>query len=302
MKKKPTPSELAAIGFARLPEDAQIRVMAHVLSRTSFLGTGWGTNTAIDRHSIAGSTALACKAWNHVVQFTVNANTKSSIAPLELARIKRTAMALDLSGTHDQFYKACSRRFEASFGLDFEEEELSRFIDAPSDFLPTMLCLFWGPKESFCNHVELEYKRFMVLKAIETREPDAGNQWNTRCQPTCLIDEFWHAHMLQPCKYQAFCVSVLGELIDHEPGYFAVSSGKEAEASTTAAKLESTFKHDSYPSEAAGGMPGGSSWLLRLVSSFTIEGWKAIVLDHLADAQAQEHGFASDEYGYDDCG
>lgn len=297
-KKKAGPSELApTVGFERLPDDTQSRIMGHVLSSTTFIGTGWGTRTR-PQISVAGAAALTCKSWHHTVEFAVNSNTKSSIAPLELARIKRTAMALDLSSIHDQFYKACEKRFQDSFDANTEEDPgldmiSLGYIEDPSDFFPLMLEHFEiesdtkTPKEMFCHYVELEYKRFMVLKAIEAREPpDAGNQWNTRCQPTCLIDEFWHAHMLQPCKYQTFCVAVLGELIDHEPGYVAVCS-ENAFASTTVAKLRSTFRHDGY----AGLI---TALLLARVSGFDVEHWKLNVLTTLrADEEAMY---------YDDCG
>ena len=68
---------------------------------------------------------------------------------------------------------------------------------------------FDGSEDTMCEHVECAYKKFLVVKMVETlavvskgktmeKQP---SRWEERCQPTHLLDLFWHAHMLHPKNY-----------------------------------------------------------------------------------------------------
>ena len=154
------------------------------------------------------------------------------------------------------------------------------------------------PKQTFCEYVEREYKRFMVLKAIEAREPvTADNPWNIRCQPSCLVDEFWHAHMLQPRKYQAFCQNI-GEVIHREPGYVAVAA--TGPGTTTDAKLDMVFKNDGYDEFGLISVHKIKR-MCKWVSTFSIEDWKGLL-----QSRVEEIEWAIEEYeleaGYFDDG
>ena len=57
----------------------------------------------------------------------------------------------------------------------------------------------------------LEYKKFLAIKVIaeDTSAP-------LLLSPSILIDQVWHAHLLDTAKYRAAC-SELGVTIDHNP-------------------------------------------------------------------------------------
>lgn len=72
------------------------------------------------------------------------------------------------------------------------------------------------------------YERFLCLVAAHPGMPHA---------PTRDIDEMWHLHMLSPRAYYLDCMSLLGEIFDHDGG-FGKGDGE-------AAQLQATFEQTS---------------------------------------------------------
>ncbi|KAJ1617686.1 hypothetical protein T492DRAFT_917446 [Pavlovales sp. CCMP2436] len=124
--------------------------------------------------------ALLSRAWAEAV----------GIAPLELRKLKRASVALDLAFLRKDFVKAAEK------GLGF-------LLSNWPDHAETMT--------AFTIAVEGAYKKFLVVKAVETKA-------RIRSEASSV---FWHAHMLNPQHYSASCTALLGApgLIDHTPGY-----------------------------------------------------------------------------------
>jgi hypothetical protein len=61
-----------------------------------------------------------------------------------------------------------------------------------------------------CALAELEYRRFLTLKRFF---------FSTSLVPNCLIDKFWHAHILDTRNYHSDCSRLFGEYLHHYP-YF----------------------------------------------------------------------------------
>src|SRR5947207_3142375 len=59
---------------------------------------------------------------------------------------------------------------------------------------------------------EMWYKRFLKLKLY------AGN---IILVPTDIIDQFWHAHILDTFRYRKDCDNIFGHYLDHSP-YFGL--------------------------------------------------------------------------------
>jgi hypothetical protein len=59
--------------------------------------------------------------------------------------------------------------------------------------------------------VELWYRRFLKLCAVRSKD----------LVPTKLVDEMWHAHILDTRKYHADCQAIFGHYLHHFP-YFGI--------------------------------------------------------------------------------
>jgi hypothetical protein len=83
-------------------------------------------------------------------------------------------------------------------------------------------CFDKTPKH-FAERVSREYKKFLVVKAVENivaSKKAIPTAWKEKCQPTVLVDMFWHViAMLSPRKYSRDCMKVIGDINDHEAGY-----------------------------------------------------------------------------------
>jgi hypothetical protein len=62
------------------------------------------------------------------------------------------------------------------------------------------------------NFAEKEYRRFLSLKSFYP---------SVSLVPSKLIDEIWHAHILDTRAYREDCQKVFGQFIDHYP-YFGI--------------------------------------------------------------------------------
>ena len=77
-----------------------------------------------------------------------------------------------------------------------------------------------GWTREFAERMELEYKRFLALRAKYPHEPLA---------PGKDVDRFWHAHILDTQKYVEDCERVFGHYLHHFP-YFGMRGAEDAAA------------------------------------------------------------------------
>ena len=56
-----------------------------------------------------------------------------------------------------------------------------------------------------------EYKKLLILK-VGINDCNA-----TLLSPSFKVDQVWHMHMMHPKKYYADCLSLCGQIIDHNP-------------------------------------------------------------------------------------
>lgn len=73
----------------------------------------------------------------------------------------------------------------------------------------------WMPE--LADNVEVHYKRFLKLCLLRSED----------VVPSKLIDEMWHAHILDTRKYQADCRRVFGHYVHHFP-YFGLCGEEDA--------------------------------------------------------------------------
>jgi len=76
-----------------------------------------------------------------------------------------------------------------------------------------------------CELAEREYRRYLTLKKLYPGKELVPNK---------LVDEFWHAHILDTVAYHADCSSVFGFYLHHFP-YFGICGEDDYE------NLESEF-------------------------------------------------------------
>lgn len=81
----------------------------------------------------------------------------------------------------------------------------------------------WSKDE--CDTIELLYKDFLILMWMHPNEYIVPNK---------VIDEFWHAHILDTRKYHADCDLIFGEYLHHFP-YFGLRGEEDKK------DLEDTF-------------------------------------------------------------
>ena len=121
-------------------------------------------------------------------------------------------------------------------------------------FLPLLYNHKFGSKEGFVKAVASAYSHFTVVKALETLAQDrlagpllsppaiANSDFAERFQPTQIVDLMWHAHILSPRAYAASGLSLIGTIIDHDPGYYNLNETKHA--SKLMPKLQKVFKYE----------------------------------------------------------
>ena len=76
-----------------------------------------------------------------------------------------------------------------------------------------------------CDFAEIEYKKFLTLKLLNPE---------TALVPNQVVDEFWHAHVLDTKSYHEDCQKVFGHYLHHYP-YFGIFSDEDY------SELENTF-------------------------------------------------------------
>ena len=64
--------------------------------------------------------------------------------------------------------------------------------------------------EESLQALETQYRKFFYLN---------GKYPNQTLAPTKILDEMWHLHILHPKAYFKDCMSILGYVLDHDPGF-----------------------------------------------------------------------------------
>ena len=130
-------------------------------------------------------------------------------------------------------------------------------------FLPLLYNCKFGSKEGFVKAVASAYSHFMVVKALETLAQDrlagpvlsppavANSKFAERCQPTQIVDLMWHAHILSPRAYAAAGISLIGSIIDHDPGYYNLNETEHA--SKLMPKIQKVFEYEMRHLDVYGG-------------------------------------------------
>ena len=87
-----------------------------------------------------------------------------------------------------------------------------------------------------------------MIKCVEAKTGGTDctfqREFTERCQPTQILDRFWHAHMLHPRLYSEHCAAILGAsglIVDHDPCYM---SPKTIKGSGLLDKLSKVFKYE----------------------------------------------------------
>ena len=76
----------------------------------------------------------------------------------------------------------------------------------------------------------------------EQRGREHSSKFAERCQPTQIIDIMWHAHLLSPRAYAASGLSLIGSIIDHDPGYYNLHEAEHA--SKLVPKVKKVFTYE----------------------------------------------------------
>ena len=76
-----------------------------------------------------------------------------------------------------------------------------------------------GYSQQHLDLMEGEYRRFLALHMMY---PDAD------IVPCQLVDEIWHAHILDTAAYRADCDAIFGRFLDHFP-YFGMRGEQDAQ-------------------------------------------------------------------------
>lgn len=93
-----------------------------------------------------------------------------------------------------------------------------------------------------CELAEREYRRYLTLKKLYP---------GVELVPNKMLDEFWHAHILDTVAYHADCESVFGFYVHHFP-YFGIYGDDDYQNLVTAfEKTKSLYElhFGEYPEE-----------------------------------------------------
>lgn len=76
----------------------------------------------------------------------------------------------------------------------------------------------WGPRQ-WADEAVREYQRFLILKALH---PDKI------LRPDAIVDDLWHAHILDTRAYAEDCDRIFGAFLHHDPSVTDASRDAEA--------------------------------------------------------------------------
>ena len=258
------------------------------------------------------STLSASRGLHHRMIKIMNDTGSLQFSSYKLAALKRSCFDLDLLFLRTHVVKDMKFRFLAKkigYHTSYESYLLT-IVDVMN-------------QEGLIESVEIQYKKFLVLKAIESTSDKPSSIWSTPCRPSFLVDLFWHSHMLHPEHYSKTCHSLIGNIINHIPGYV---SKKDAKPETEEWYKQSiVFKYDPWSrrplqsSCQSGFGPGNSmlkcmrtafsSDLAQMVSTWNAKMWLDFIDDFITefadgDSDLYSSEVDDDEFGggYEDCG
>ena len=183
--------------------------------------TGGMPNNIIRSKRITRKDIQACRnvsrLWNKAIWEIMSPGIPGIITTPELAQLKQRIGRLDLTSLNAIFVK----NLNELWGNDTIQSGRKNL-----NSLQILLQYMRQTDEVFAENVSREYKKFLLVKSIEVlaaRDSQAGDQspssWKEKCQPTKVVDLYWHSHMLCPRKYQNDCMNLVNDIIDHEPLY-----------------------------------------------------------------------------------
>mmetsp|Transcript_18854 Transcript_18854/g.21113 ORF Transcript_18854/g.21113 Transcript_18854/m.21113 type:complete len:674 (-) Transcript_18854:301-2322(-) len=212
------------------------------------------------------------------------------LSPNKLATIKSITMQLDLQSIQRKFiYDANETWGEDEFELVAEH--------------------FTGSIDRFVKLIEKEYRYFLVVKSVETlicnhygneiidsngirnigdtsaTNTNLINGWIEKCQPSNIVDKYWHSHMLSPKLYEKHCTMLVGEIIDHKAMYI---SPKELDGSDYKSKKNFLFQFE----EGAFDMSGNDRFIY----------YGSRIVDSDIDIKGLAENIAGDMNEWNDCG
>ena len=227
---------------------------------------------------------------DEIVVSLVHDGAKEIISPRALRQLKYRALTLDMSCCKTIFLQELETHYGNAMVTGATKAAHFYRTSPPSPPLvtPTRLALavqsfdddedeeygFLGElfsnfngKDNFVAMIALAYKHFIVVKSLETLARDRldavgcktpslkTSPFITRCQPPQLIDMIWHAHMLSPRAYAAAGASLIGAIIDHDPGYYNLQPA--GHPSKLLPKLEEVFEYETRHMD----VDDGQDWL-----------------------------------------
>ena len=173
------------------------------------------------------------KHWQTVTGNMMNSQAPTEIiSPRDLFKLKCHALPLPLSSICTKFIQDIKNKWGGEHFFGDSEEECCT--------LDLVIEHFGGSEEGFANLVAGKYLKFLICKCVETisfnkayaQETDTIQLWKEWCQPTKLVDVFWHAHKLSPKQYAHNCNTLIANLlgntkdsidniIDHDARYIS---------------------------------------------------------------------------------
>lgn len=140
------------------------------------------------------------------------------LSPRDLFKLKYRVRKISLESLSQHFVKIAKEKWNGTVVDDYESGKQSA-ID--------IVIGHYGGESKFGRLVANEYRQFLVVKAVETialsKHPDTNHleessasimeMWKEKCQPSVLVDMFWHAHLQAPQKYALDCHELLQGMI-----------------------------------------------------------------------------------------
>jgi len=179
--------------------------------------------------------SLVSKHWHMILGEVVNSQAPVEIlSPCDLFKIKCRARSVALESVSKTFIKDIKEKWgDTPLSIYTEESPLDLIVKQ-----------FGDSEQAFAQLVAQEYAKFLVVKSIETIAANKSfdeasptvKAWKEKCQPSLLVDLFWHAHMTVPQKYVLDCHYLIGDyvsnsmsltiagIINHDPGYVSTNA------------------------------------------------------------------------------
>jgi hypothetical protein len=198
-----------------------------------------------DHHSVT----RVNKTWKALVGDVINHESapRSILSTQDLAVLKSKVASIKF---RKAIYKTFKKFLTQEWKLDRESErydDIDPWYEGDDETPLSVIIQRFGGMKRFTKIVESEYKKFLVIKSVEqlaaslAGQGDALASWQEKCQPSKLVDLFWHAHMLDPQKYHDDCVLLVNAIIGHDAGYISPNA---VEGSDYKSKCNLLFKYE----------------------------------------------------------